>query len=318
MPKHVVLARDNKMFFDNLGDRAMKMRSFREKVAARIKEVNSCVCLGLDSDYNKLPACVKRRGFKEDVSRFNRVLIDATYDVLLAIKANAAFYEAHGGEGKQALKRMFDYCRQKAPGVIRIVDYKRADIGNSNLGYVAEAFKYFGADAVTVNPYFGREAMQPFLDQQDKGIIVLCKTSNPGGGEFQDLMVTPPEVGAALADFLDNDGQLPLHQYVAWQVSRVWDKRYNCALVVGATYPEQAEIVRWIAPDMPLLIPGIGKQEGALKETVEAAQDSQGGGMIINSSRGIIFASGGEDFVDVARREVLKLRDEINQYRKTD
>jgi len=298
----------------------MKVRSFREKVASRVAEVSSCVCLGLDSDWEKLPPCVKAEKFKEDVFRFNRALIDATRDILLAIKANAAFYEAHGGEGKQALKRTFDYCRQKAPGVIRIVDYKRADIGNSNLGYVAEAFEYFGADAVTVNPYFGREAMLPFLDKQDKGIIVLCKTSNPGGGEFQDLMVRPPMVGTSLAvslaNLLDENGQLPLYQYVAYQVAQEWNKNDNCALVVGGTYPEQTGRVRKIVGDMPLLIPGLGKQGGTAQEVVPLAQDSQGGGMIINSSRDIIFASAGSDFAEAARRKTIELRDEINRYRQ--
>lgn len=294
----------------------MKVRSFREKAASRAAEVSSCVCLGLDSDWEKLPACVKAGKFKEDVFRFNRALIDATCDVLLAIKANAAFYEAHGGEGKQALKRTFDYCRQKAPGVIRIVDYKRADIGNSNLGYVAEAFEYFGADAVTVNPYFGREAMWPFLNRQDKGIIVLCKTSNPGSGEFQDLMVQPPVLGPSLADLLDDNGRLPLYQYVACQVAQEWNKNDNCALVVGGTYPEQTGKVRQIVGDMPLLIPGFGKQGGTAQEVVPVAQDSQGGGMIINSSRDIIFASADSVFAEVARQKTIELRDEINRYRQ--
>lgn len=294
----------------------MKVRSFQEKVAARIDELNSCVCLGLDSDWKKLPACVKTGKFKEDVYRFNRALIDATCDVLLAIKANAAFYEALGGEGKQTLKQTLDYCRQKAPGVIRIVDYKRADIGNSNLGYVAEAFEYFGADAATVNPYFGREAMQPFLDRQDKGIIVLCKTSNPGGGEFQDLMVQPPVLGPSLADLLDDDGRLPLYQYVAYQVAQEWNRNDNCALVVGGTYPEQTGVVRKIVGDMPLLIPGLGKQGGTAQEVVPVAQDSQGGGMIINSSRDIIFASADSGFAEVARQKTIELRDEINRYRQ--
>lgn len=300
----------------------MKIQTFREKVAARIKKVGSCVCLGLDSDSGKLPTCVKKFGFGVDVLRFNRALVDTTHELLLAVKLNAAFYEAHGEFGKRALQRTLEYCAQMAPDVIRIVDYKRADIGNSNLGYVAEAFNYFGADAVTVNPYFGREAMQPFLDRQDKGIIVLCKTSNPGGGEFQDLMARPRLTGAgaegSLINLIDDRGQLPLYQYVAYRVSREWNQHDNCALVVGGTYPEQTREVRQIVGDMPLLIPGLGKQGGTAQEVVPVAQDSRGGGMIINSSRDIIFASAGSDFALAARQKTIELRDEINQYRKTD
>lgn len=304
------------MFFDNLEDDVMKVRTFREKVAARIAEVNSCVCLGLDSDWEKLPSCLKSAGFEGGLLRFNADLIDATHDLLLAVKLNAAFYEKHGEAGKKALQWTIGYCAEKAPNVIRIVDYKRADIGNSNQGYVTEAFECFKADAATVNPYFGQEAMQPFLDRRDKGIIILCRTSNPGGDEFQNLLVKPPGWTTDLQDVFGDRRTMPLYEYVAFQVVKYWNQHDNCALVVGGTCPDELENVRKIAPFMPLLIPGLGAQGATAAEVVPVARDSQGGGMIINSSRGIIFASADTDFADAARRKTLELRDEINQYRR--
>lgn len=295
----------------------MKVRTFREKVDARITEVDSCVCLGLDSDYQKLPACVKAGGFKESALRFNRAHLEASHRLLAAVKFNAAFYESHGAEGKIALKASVEHCREIDPGLIVIVDYKRADIGNSSLGYAREGFSYYEADAVTVNPYFGREATQPFLDQRDKGVMVLCKTSNPGGGEFQDFVGHPPSGPAdELARLLGTEGNVNLYQYVAYQVARQWNQHGNCGLVVGATYPRQAATVRRIVGDMPLLVPGIGQQQGALKETVAGTQDSRGRGLLINSSRGIIFAGADKSFAQAGAEKAAELKNESNRYRK--
>jgi orotidine-5'-phosphate decarboxylase len=182
-----------------------------------------------------------------------------------------------------------------------ILDAKRADIGTTNLGYVQAAFDIIGVDAITVHPYLGKEALAPFLARKEKGIIVLAKTSNPGAGEFQDLPV--------------GDLQEPLYQVVARHVAQNWNANGNCALVVGATYPADLKKVRAIIGDMPILIPGIGVQGGEIAATVAAGKDSRGWGMIINSSRGVIFASKEDDFAQAARRATKELRTEINRYR---
>lgn len=295
----------------------MELRTFRERVAARIEAVNSCVCVGLDSDFEKLPRRFTARSFGKGVLEFNCFIVDATHQYALAFKLNAAFYESHGGAGMKALRETIRHCHDVAPEAIVILDYKTGDIGNSNIGYVAKAFDYYRADAVTVYPYFGQQAMQPFLDRADKGIIVLCRTSNPGAGEFQDLPIYPLLWTADLQSVFGNSMTMSLYEYVAFRISRYWNANGNCALVVGGTCPEESEKVREIALDMPLLIPGIGKQGGEVKDVVPLAQDSRGGGIIINSSRGIIFASNGVAFAKEARLKTIELRDEINQYRRS-
>ncbi len=227
--------------------------------------------MGLDSD----------KGFS-----FNKKIIDETFDLVCAYKPNSAFYEARGAAGIMDLKKTFSYIRQKYPHIVTILDAKRADIGHTNKGYVTYIFDYLGADAVTLHPYLGREALEPFLDRKEKGSIILCRTSNPGAGEFQD----------------------DLYQKVATHVAKYWNANKNCALVVGATYPEELRIVRRIVKNMPLLIPGIGAQGGDLEKTVKAGVDSRGFGAIINASRSIIFAKN-------PREEAQKLKDQINAFR---
>jgi orotidine-5'-phosphate decarboxylase len=273
-----------------------------------IKKLEQCwqqdnlVCVGLDSDYDQLPTTVKNlRSVEEAMFTFNRDIIDATYDLVCAYKPNAAFYEAQGDAGFRALIRTVSYIRETYAYIPVILDAKRADIGNTNLGYVQAAFDIIGVDAITVYPYLGKEALAPFLARKEKGIIVLTKTSNPGAGEFQDLPV--------------GISQEPLYQAVARHVAKTWNTNGNCALVVGATYPVDLKNVRDIVGDMPILIPGIGTQGGAVAATVEAGKDSRGRGMIINSSRGIIFASKGNNFAQAAREATEQLRTEINRYR---
>ncbi len=232
---------------------------------------------------------------------FNREIIDATHDLVCAYKPNAAFYEAQGDAGVRALTRTVQYMRERYSSIPVILDAKRADIGSTNRGYVQAAFDGMGVDAITVHPYLGRESMAPFLERKDKGIIVLAKTSNPGSGEFQDLPAGP--------------AQEPLYQVVARHVALNWNSNGNCAVVVGATYVGELERVRAIVGDMPILIPGIGAQGGEVAATVRAGRDSRGWGMIINSSRGIIFASHGSDFAQAARTATEWLRTEINRYR---
>lgn len=263
------------------------------------------VCVGLDPVLEKIPASVtipthlRSKDVDEKTARiaaFNMALVDMTKDLVCAYKPNAAFYETHGAAGLEALSWTLHHIRQYASDVPIIYDAKRADIGNTNAGYAKSAFDDLQADAITVHPYLGAEAMKPFLDRADKGVIVLCRTSNPGAGEFQQLLTK-------------RDG--PLYEFVARQVSRTWNTNNNCGVVVGATYPDELARVRAVVGDIPILIPGIGAQGGDLEATVKAGRDSRGRGMIINSSRGIIFASSGEDFAEAARRETRKLHDAI-------
>ena len=275
--------------------------TFISKLEHRWKQENF-VCAGLDSAYEQLPTKVKSgRSIEEALFVFNRDIIDATHDLVCAYKPNAAFYEAQGIQGFQALIRTVQYIQETYPHIPVILDAKRADIGTTNLGYVQSAFDIIGVDAITVHPYLGKEALAPFLARKEKGIIVLAKTSNPGAGEFQDLPV--------------GDAQEPLYQVVARYVAHTWNANGNCALVVGATYPADLKKVRTIIGDVPILIPGIGVQGGEIAATVAAGKDSRGWGMIINSSRGIIFASKEDDFAQAARRATEELRVEINKFR---
>jgi orotidine-5'-phosphate decarboxylase len=303
----------------------MGNRNFRELLEARWA-AEHFVCVGLDSDYLKIPESVRNRhtGSGAAMFAFNCAIIDATHDLVGAYKPNIAFYAARGVEGFRALRQIVSHIHNVASKIPVILDVKRADIGNTNAGYVLEAFDYLGADAITVHPYLGAEALQPFLDRADKGVFVLCRTSNPGAAEFQDLRVG---VDMEEIEFLSNVGAtewsmgiggcyVPLYLHVAYQVSKHWNKNGNCGLVVGATYPHELQNVRKIVGDMPILIPGIGAQGGDVEATVKAGMDSRGAGMIINSSRGIIFASKGNDFADAARLATLELHTLIDQHRK--
>jgi len=261
------------------------------KLARRVETANSLLCVGLDPEMSKLPERFREHALPQ--LRFGEWIVDQTAEFAAAIKLNAAFYEARGAEGVAEMERTIDYVRARHPELVTICDAKRGDIGNTNQGYVAEIFDRMGFDAVTLHPYLGREALEPFLSRRDKMCIVLCRTSNPGAGEFQDL---------------DVEG-CPLWLTVAEQVSRVWDIDGNCMLVTGATYPEEMRRVREIAPHTTLLVPGIGAQGGDLRAAVAAGLDAQGRGLLISASRSIIF---GDDPAEAART----LRDEINAARE--
>ncbi|MEK7171168.1 MAG: orotidine-5'-phosphate decarboxylase [Patescibacteria group bacterium] len=275
------------------------------------------VCVGLDSELSKIPESAERSNDERTLFNFNRRIIDATKDLVCAYKPNIAFFEAEPDIGVYALERIIKHIRRVAPYVPVILDAKRGDIGNTNLGYVRAAFDYLCANAVTVHPYLGQEAMKPFLDRADKGIFVLCRTSNPGAGEFQDLEVRSPVAAGAVHVVPTSENSTPLYQYVARQVANEWNANGNCALVVGAPYPEDLGKVRSIVGDMPILIPGVGFQqkdtplEEQVRLVVTNGKNNQNQGMIINSSRGIIFASSGPDFAEAARRETQKLHDAI-------
>ena len=264
--------------------------TFQQKLDVIALKNNSLLCVGLDSDAQKLPKHLAKEKHPQFI--FNKGIIDATYDLVCAYKPNSAFYEARGAAGIEELKKTCDYLRETYPDIPIILDAKRGDIASTNEGYATYAFDYLGADAITLHPYLGREALQPFLDRKGKGYIILCKTSNPGAGELQDLKI----------------GRKPLYQVIAEKVTNEWNINGNCMLVVGAPYSEELSIVRRIAGDMTFLIPGIGTQGGNVEKTVKAGINSTRAGMIINASRGIIFAGN-------AREEARRLRDEINNYR---
>lgn len=278
--------------------------NFLEMLEARWA-MGNFVCVGLDSQYDRIPEMMREGlGVGEAMFRFNKEIIDATSSLVCAYKPNLAFYLAKWEEGLTALRRTTEYAHRNYPGIPVILDAKWQDIGNTNLNYREAGFSFIGADAVTVHPFLGHEALQPFLDEKDKGFFVLCRTSNLGAGEFQDLIVKHPDLG-----------EVPFYQVVAYQVANEWNANENCGLVVGATYPEELARVREIAPDLPLLIPGIGKQGGEVERTVNAGKGPRGLRSVINSSRGIIFASSGADFAEAARTKTEALREMINQYR---
>lgn len=270
---------------------------FDQKVRGAMAKNNSLLCVGLDADYDKLPTHIKNES--DALFVFNKAIIDATADLVCAYKPNSAFYEALGEDGIRQLKQTADYLHETYPDIPIILDAKRADIGNTNNGYVDFTFDHLGMDAITLHPYLGREALEPFLSRSEKGSIILCRTSNPGAGEFQDLLV-------------DDE---PLYQHVARAVTESWNTNNNCMLVVGATYPDEMKQIRNIVGDMLFLVPGVGAQGGDVEAIMAAGLDSRNQGMMISSSRGIIYASAGEDFAQAARSEAQKLKDEINQHR---
>jgi orotidine-5'-phosphate decarboxylase len=242
------------------------------KLQLIVKKNHSLVCVGLDSDLAKIPDRFKNNPHPQ--FEFNKWVIDQTHEFAAAYKPNLAFYEAGGTDGWQDLALTMEYLQAKHPDIFTIADAKRADIGSTNEGYVTAIFDQLDFDAVTLHPYLGREALQPFLDRIDMVSIILCKTSNPGAGELQDLLA---------------NGQ-PIWLVVAEKVSQEWNKNHNCMLVVGATYPQELAMVRKIVGNMPLLVPGIGAQGGDLAATLKAGLTGQADGLLINSSRGIIFA----------------------------
>jgi len=276
----------------------MGKNKFVAKLEKIVKKNNSLVCVGLDTDTTKIPPFLRK--CKGPAFTFNRRIIDATYDLVCAYKPNIAFYEAEGIKGLKELKKTIDYLKKNHPDIPIILDAKRADIDNTNFGYIKYIFEDLKVDAVTLHPYLGRLALLPFLNLKDKFLFILCRTSNPGAGEFQDLIVKHSKLGS-----------VPLYQVIAYQVANYWNKHNNCGLVVGATYPDELKIVRKIVGKMLLLIPGIGTQGGSIEKTIRAGKDN----VIINSSRSIIFASSDKDFTQAARRETKSLRNEINKYR---
>lgn len=256
---------------------------------------DSLLCVGLDPEPGRLPAGLSGN---EGIFEFCRAIVDATAGLVCAYKPQIAHFAAQRAE--DVLERVIAHIHATQPGIPVILDAKRGDIGSTAKHYAAEAFERYDADAVTLNPYLGHDSVAPFLERADKGVILLCRTSNPGGQDFQAL---------------DCGGQ-PLYLRVAETIARTWNTNGNCALVTGATWPEELGKVRAIVGDMPLLVPGIGAQGGDVEAVMKQGGTADGGGLMISSSRAILYASAGADFADVAHRAADDLRKLVNSYRK--
>lgn len=261
-----------------------------DKFNNRANAVNSLLCVGLDSRYESLPEKFKQAEHSQ--FEFNKDIISKTHPFSAAYKLNIAFYEARGSEGYAELKMTVDFLKREYPDILIICDCKRGDTKNTNEAYAESLFDWFGFDAVTLNPYLGREPLEPFLKRSDKISIILCRTSNPGAPEIQDMII---------------EGK-PLWRHIAEKVTTEWNKNENCMMVIGATYPEELKIIRQIAGDMTFLVPGVGSQGGDIEAMMNAGLDRTGKGLIINSSRKIIFAENPAE-------EAKKLRDLINRFR---
>ena len=266
--------------------------NFSELLDRAITAQNSLVCVGLDPEPEHFPSAIKNH--PRAIFKFNREIIDATADLVCAYKPQIAHYAALGAEDQ--LMETITYIRQHAPTIPIILDSKRGDIGNTAKKYAYEAFERYGADAVTINPYLGFDAAEPFLKYAHKGIVVLCRTSNAGAHEFQNLVVEGKK----------------LYQIVAEHVAERWNKNGNCLLVVGATHPTELADIRARTGEMTFLVPGVGAQGGDVALAVKNGQTKNGRGIVINSSRGIIYSSSGADFADAARSATLELRTTIN------
>lgn len=265
--------------------------NFIDKLISASRRNKSLLCIGLDTDPELIPGNIS-------VFHFNREIIEATKDLVCAYKPNLGFYEAQGIEGLQALKRTVDYIPDSIPV---IADAKRGDIGNTAKGYARSIFELYKFDAITVNPYLGLDAIEPFTSYTDKGVFVLCRTSNPGAVDFQSLRC---EIA---------DERRPLYEAVAIKAGEL-NKNGNVGLVVGATYPEEMKVIRALQPDMPFLIPGIGAQGGDLESTVRYGVDANGEKAVINSSRQILYASQDADFAEAARKAAMEINEKINGF----
>jgi orotidine-5'-phosphate decarboxylase len=274
---------------------------FLEKLKKAWDASHSLLCIGLDPDLGRFPACLQGR--PDAIFAFCKAIIDETADVVCAFKPQIAYFHAERAEDQ--LEAVCRYLRENYPHIPLVLDAKRGDIGATAEQYAREAFERYQADAVTLNPYMGFDSIEPYLRYREKGAIVLCRTSNPGGSDLQFLPVN------------DAGDRIPLYQHVARIVAEDWNTNGQCALVVGATFPQELAAVRKIVGNMPLLVPGIGAQGGDIQATVKAGKTPDGRGMMINSSRAILYAGTGEDeeFAKISRQVAIKTRDEINQYR---
>ncbi|MGO8948116.1 MAG: orotidine-5'-phosphate decarboxylase [Ktedonobacterales bacterium] len=300
---------------------AVAHQTFMERLRSRWRDAQTLLCVGLDGELERLPPSVlggqtgflsldderAGSGVEGSLVTFHQAIIDATADLVCAFKLNSAFFEAHGPAGLRALIRLIAYIHARYPLVPVLLDAKRGDISSTSTAYARAAFDVCDADAITLQPYLGGEALAPFLERCERGIFILCRSSNPGSAELQDLPVRLP----------DGTGDVPLYIALARRVADDWNVNSNCGLVVGATYPSDLAEVRAVVGDLPILVPGIGTQGGDLEATLRAGLDSQGNGLVISASRSIIYASSDLDFAQAARRQAKRLSREINRLRET-
>ena len=258
---------------------------------------NTLLCVGLDPDPAKLPK--RLASSSHPIFEFGRAIVDATADLVCAFKPQIAYYAAARAEDQ--LEMTIAHIRQHHPAIPVILDAKRGDIGSTAAMYASEAFNRYQADAVTVNPYLGFDALLPFLNYKDKGVIVLCRTSNPGAQDVQDL---ESKFGK-------------LYEIIAAKAASEWNLNGNVLLVVGATYPDELASIRAIVGDMPILVPGVGAQGGDVAAVLANGATTDGTGLVISSSRAVLYAGSGTDYAQAARAAALKLRDEINSHRKS-
>lgn len=272
---------------------------FVDMLRAQWQAANSLLCVGLDPDPAKLPRHLA--GQSDALYTFCRQIVDATHDLACAFKPQFAYFASSRAEDQ--LEALIRYIKATYPHIPVVLDAKRGDIGATAEHYAREAFERYGADAVTLSPYMGFDSVTPYLEYADKGAIILCRTSNPGGSDLQALDMGHGNAGGKI------------YQHVARLVANQWNRNGQCGLVVGATFPHELAEVRAIVGDMPLLVPGIGAQGGDIEASVNAGHDAGGAGMMINSSRAILYADGSEDFAAAARKVAIETRDAINRYR---
>lgn len=292
----------------------LRSETFMQRLRHRWHEARTLVCVGLDGEIERMPlpfapvrealasgAPSAEQRVYDALFDFHKSIVDATADLVCCYKPNIAFFEQHGPTGLRALVALIRWIQTTYPEIPVLLDAKRGDIGSTSHAYARALFDVYGADAVTAQPYLGRDAIAPLLERGDRGVFVLCRTSNPGAGELQD--VPGP------------DGE-PLYLRVARQVAREWNTLDNCGLVVGATFPEQLRAVREAAGEMPLLVPGIGAQGGDLESVITHGLDAKGTGLLISVSRGVLYASADRDYASAARRQTARLRMEIERLRR--
>lgn len=276
------------------------VQTFADRVREAADRADSLVCVGLDPDFSRFPASLRQLGHKDAIVRFNQAIIESTSDVVCAYKPNLGFYLAYGAPGIEALIE----TRAMIPASIPVIlDCKAGDVGVTSAAYARGIFDEWNFDAATVNPFMGEDSLAPFLAYPNRGVIVLCKTSNPGGREWQDI-----EIGTT--------DRRPLYLELAGRLAR-WEKDYpaSVGLVFGATFPEQLAGVRERCPNLTILLPGVGAQAGDVEAAVANGIDTRGGGLIVSASRSIIYAGGGADFAERARVAALKLKDDVNAAR---
>ncbi len=273
---------------------------FMTALRAAWQQRDSLLCVGLDPDPAKFP--VHLQGRSDAILQFCTQIVDATADLVCCFKPQIAYFAAHRAEDQ--LEALVEHIHARHPGTPVVLDAKRGDIGSTAEQYAIEAFERFKADAITVNPYMGRDSVDPYLAYPDKGVILLCRTSNPGGSDLQFLEVDTSK------------GRMKLYEHVARTVAEDWNASGNCALVVGATFPAEIARVRALVGELPLLVPGIGAQGGDIAATLAAGRTENGTGLMINSSRAVLYAGKGEDFAEAARRVAEETRVVINAFRR--